>query len=74
MSKKYKVPKCPFCGVELNEVREEAFTYGYFNKETGEYDIEPWDGSSEVHCPNCDADLSKIFPCGVANFKAKVEK
>jgi predicted RNA-binding Zn-ribbon protein involved in translation (DUF1610 family) len=74
MAKKYIVPKCPFCGAELKEVREEAYTWGYFNIKTGEYDIEPWDGSSSVYCPNCDECLDEMFPIGICNFKAKVEK
>ena len=70
MSKTIQPPKCPSCGTDLTIVEETentALTYR-FNSETGTYeeiDLAEW---SEIECPDCEADLSDIFPDGVGNY------
>jgi len=63
-----EAPKCPSCGKALDKVWENMdITYKWL-PEKGFYTEDTDSGSLENQCPNCEADLSEVFPDGVCNY------
>jgi uncharacterized protein with PIN domain len=63
--RKKKPPKCPNCGEPLERVAMTDYITATWNSEKGYFEEE---GSLEMRCTKCDADLSDIFPEGVCNY------
>jgi len=65
----FQAPKCRECDEPLDKVEYDTHEQYEFNPKTGTYrNSDPYGGSCEQKCPRCDADLSRIFGEGVANY------
>ena len=64
----HKPPVCPICGKELRSVHEDVLELYDFDEATGTYKEVRGAGVLAITCPNCETDLSDIFPEGACNY------
>lgn len=67
----YNTPVCWYCKRELVCVKENVYEKYTFDKITGTYKGQAFDGDIEILCPNCNSDVSETFTDGVCNYQAK---
>ncbi len=65
---KKKPPKCPRCGARLSHVSAMVSSRYDFDSATGKYKLSVSFESSSTRCPECDADLAKIFRDGLDDY------
>jgi len=69
-----EAPKCPSCEKVLTIVWENTHIDYKWLPKKGFYAEDTYTGDLENRCPNCEADLSEVFPDGVCNYFIKKDK